>query len=429
MTRTHGSTPPSFLFLQGLASPFFRILANKLVAGGAFVHRVNFCAGDVWFARGIDKKVNQTNFRGNHSALKETYHTLIKEHHVTTMILFGDCRPIHKIARDAAAEKGIEIIVFEEGYIRPGWITCEFGGTNDGSPLPRRAADIRKRAVTLTDLTQTELTQKKSVQPSLPNAMPPRVKMDLQFHAANLNNFWWFPNYVTHRPEKVYAELKGWLARFWRKRRYRTENEALIKLYETTKARFFFIPLQLTSDFQIREHSPYDGVPDFLGEVIASFAKKAKKTDTLLIKSHPLDNGMIDYRALIATCTAIHGITDRVCYVEGGDLAGFLTASKGVVLVNSTVGFAALKSQKPLKVMGRAVYDMAGLTHQGSLDSFWQRADKPDTKLVTDFLKVVRADSQIYGDFFTNLGMELATTVAANRLLTGPEGVESEQLL
>lgn len=419
MPTEPGTPPASFLLLQGLATPFFSILAQKLSASGAAVHKVNYCAGDWWFSKGMGPSVSRTNFGQKQAKLADTYQQLIQKHQINMIVLFGDCRPIHKIARQIAEDEGVQIAVLEEGYTRPGWITCEFSGTNDMSPLPRTAEAVSKRAQELPEADTAEY-------PVLPNPMPPRVKMDLAFHAANILGFWRFPFYQTHRPEKVSAELRGWVSRFWRKHKFAAENTGLIKLYETTKERFFLVPLQLTSDFQIREHSDYDGVPDFIGETIASFANNAGPKDHLLFKSHPLDNGMIDYRSLIATSTAIHNVTDRVAYIEGGDLDQLLHAAQGVVLINSTVGFAALKALKPLKVMGRALYDMAGLTHQGALDNFWKSPAQPDPSLTADFLKVVRHDSQIYGDFFTGIGMERAAHDAANRLLAGPIGAESD---
>lgn len=405
---------PSFLLLQGLATPYFQKLGKELERRGACVHKVNYCGGDWWFSRGL----TNTNYGGKHTGLADKYRTLMKSYQVDTIILFGDCRPIHKIAAEVAQEEGVSIVVLEEGYTRPGWVTCEIGGTNNYSLLPRSANAVRARATEIGELSPTE-------QAPLPNPMPPRVRMDLMFHLANILCFWRFRGYETHRPAKVSEELRGWIARFWRKRQFKKENEVLITLYETTNERYFLVPLQLTSDFQIREHSDYDGVPDFIGEVITSFAKKAGKKDRLLFKSHPLDNGMIDYRSLIGTSTALHGITDRVAYIEGGDLDTLLENTAGVVLINSTVGFATLKQCKPLKVMGRALYDMAGLTHQGSLDTFWKKAAAPEADLVDDFLKVVRHDTQIYGDFFTNTGMELAAKAVAKRLMAKQNSTES----
>src|SRR3990172_3288595 len=43
---------PKFLFLQGVASPFFSRLADWLIAKGCEVFRINFCVGDAIYWRG-----------------------------------------------------------------------------------------------------------------------------------------------------------------------------------------------------------------------------------------------------------------------------------------------------------------------------------------------------------------------------------------
>jgi capsular polysaccharide export protein len=42
-----------------------------------------------------------------------------------------------------------------------------------------------------------------------------------------------------------------------------------------------------------------------------------------------------------------------------------LTHAKAVVTINSTAGISALMHNKPLKVMGNALYDIKGMTYQG----------------------------------------------------------------
>ena len=61
----------------------------------------------------------------------------LHERGVTDVILFGDCRPYHRVAVDLARSRGIAVHVFEEGYFRPDWITLERDGTNGHSRLPR----------------------------------------------------------------------------------------------------------------------------------------------------------------------------------------------------------------------------------------------------------------------------------------------------
>jgi len=88
-----------------------------------------------------------------------------------------------------------------------------------------------------------------------------------------------------------------------------------------------------------------------------------------------------------------------------------------VVTVNSTTGMRALQLGRPLVVLGQAVFDVPGMTHQGGLDSFWTQATAPDASLVRDFLKAVAAALQIRGVFFEEEGLRLAAQEAARRLL------------
>jgi len=62
------------------------------------------------------------------------------------MILFGDCRPLHRAAIRVAQSRGLRVYVVEEGYFRPDWITLEEGGVNGYSSLPRDPAWFREQA-------------------------------------------------------------------------------------------------------------------------------------------------------------------------------------------------------------------------------------------------------------------------------------------
>jgi capsular polysaccharide export protein len=45
---------------------------------------------------------------------------------------------------------------------------------------------------------------------------------------------------------------------------------------------------------------------------------------------------------------------------------------------SSTVGCQALARGVPVMALGKAIYDIAGLTHQGELDEFWNAPEAPD---------------------------------------------------
>jgi capsular polysaccharide export protein len=75
---------------------------------------------------------------------------------------------------------------------------------------------------------------------------------------------------------------------------------------------------------------------------------------------------------------------------------------RGVVVVNSTVGLSALHHGAPTKVCGNALYDIPGLTFQGTLDQFWSDAPgaKPDRQLYVRFRDHLISKTQINGSFY-----------------------------
>ena len=76
--------------------------------------------------------------------------------------------------------------------------------------------------------------------------------------------------------------------------------------------------------------------------------------------------------------------------------------------VNSTVGLSALQRGRPTKALGRAVYDVPGLTYQGPLDDFWRSPPPPDAALCRAFRNVVVHATQINGGFYTSEAIALA---------------------
>ncbi|WP_262689747.1 capsule biosynthesis protein [Kordiimonas aestuarii] len=389
------------LFLQGLATPFFARLGEKLAADGHTVHRLNFCGADWIFRHDRLNNIIQHRFCGKMQTLPAFYRDFFSRKRIDVIILFGDCRPVHRVACEAAQEAGTTVYVFDEGYIRPGFVTLELGGSNGYSSMPRRIAPIeglftRRPARHGPDL------------PPVATNMGRRARMDIAGHAANLMYKVRFPDYRGHRPATLDAEAKGWFLRILRTARHRRADRATATRFEQTDKPFFLVPLQLNSDYQIRVHSHYGGVVPFIHEVLSSFAAHAPAEHNLFFKNHPLDNGMIDYRSLIADMARELKLESRVFFASGGDLEAMVRSARGVVLINSTVGYATLRLGTPMKVMGTALYDLEGLTDQRSLDTFWQNPTPPQQRLADEFLTVVRTYTQIRGDFFSDAGIALA---------------------
>ena len=129
------------LLLQGPVGPFFTRLARELVREGVGVTKVNFNAGDALFYRGP----GAVAFRRPAEEWPAFARALIEQRGIDAVFLFGDCRPMHVQAVAIARELGIPVWVFEEGYLRPHFITLEEHGVNGYSRMPRTADGDRVR--------------------------------------------------------------------------------------------------------------------------------------------------------------------------------------------------------------------------------------------------------------------------------------------
>ena len=105
--------------------------------------------------------------------------------------------------------------------------------------------------------------------------------------------------------------------------------------------------------------------------------------------------------------------------IYGGLLQDILPSMAGVVCVNSTAGLAAVEFGRPTITLGQAIYGMPGLTHQGSLASFWTSPEPQLPGLYEAFRNVVMAETQVNGAYATRKGRRLAIGEVARRLL-GP---------
>ena len=395
-----------FLFLQGVSSPFFSRLADRLTANGNDVFKVNFNCGDAayWLPRGA------WSFRGDLSALSDWLAPKIEAHGITDIVLFGDRRPVHASAITCAKLSRARIHVFEEGYFRPHWITLERGGVNGFSALPRDPNWYLRTAARVPEVLFQRVHTPLSV----------RAFHDIAYHLANIGNFVCFTNYRTHRPHNASVEYAGLAKRFALLRFRENSDSAICNQLVHGKTPFFLLPLQLDSDAQIREFSVFSGMEEVISKVLKSFARAAPSDAHLLIKNHPLDTGFVNYTSIIARISTECSIVDRVHFVETGDANPLLDHAQGVVLVNSTVGTAALDAGRPIKTLADPIYNLPGLTFQGELDDFWKRGERPDVQLTAAFRKIVIHTTLVNGGFYTRGSMNMAAQ-GAIRVLTAEE--------
>jgi len=125
----------------------------------------------------------------------------------------------------------------------------------------------------------------------------------------------------------------------------------------------------------------------------------------------------MNFGRIILDCTRRLDIQGRVEYLETGDLTALVENARGVVTVNSTVGLVALNSGAPTHTLGKAIYNLPGLTGQMLLDDFWREVPPPHPELFFRFRKCVIHATQINGGFYCERGIALAVENAA-RVLT-----------
>lgn len=389
------------LFLQGPLGPFFRRLACELKSlnSNTEVHKINFNAGDVLFyPEGLAYR----------APLEQWYDFLtdyIQTHGIEEIILFGDCRPIHVIAKAVAMRLGVGTWVFEEGYLRPNHITLESNGVNGHSPLSKdpnvHQAYMKARTQ---QKSEGDINDELAVIQVGKTFWCATAWAVMYYTAATIGRCY-FPHYQHHRPLGA-SEAWPWLRGVWRKQKYRfLERGVAANLKQEWAGRYYFVPLQVYNDAQLIQHSHYSSIEEFIEEVLVSFAKYAPRETLLVIKQHPFDRPYSDYTALVHRLAGQYDILERVLLIHDQYLPDLLKQSLGIVVVNSTVGLSAVEYRRPVKACGMAVYDVQGVTYQGSIDCFWSAAEAfvLDDGVVDNYLRYLVAHSQHNGSFYRRI--------------------------
>lgn len=392
-----------FLLLQSVCSPFFRRLASALERAGHQVIKLNFNVGDTWYHWPLPA----LSFRGEPAQLPAYLQQLYLQYGVTDQVLFGDQRPLHQQALVAGRQAGVRNFVFEEGYFRPFWVTLEREGVNADSLLPRDPQWYLQAAALL----NTQQPEQPPLQ-TFSNPFWLRALHDVLYHCGSFWNPVFYSRYRSHALMPAPQEYLGYLWRLPAQRWFVRRDAPVLNALHGK--RWYLLPLQLDGDAQIRLHSTFRDMRDVISTVLQSFQQQAPANSHLLIKNHPLDTGWVNFGAYIRQQTHQLGLQGRVHYVQSGDLALWLPLCAGVVTVNSTVGLQALQTGKPVITLGKALYNLPGLSFQGRLDDFWQEAAAPqcapNPELLAALVRVLHHCTQLNGSLYAEPGLSLLVT-------------------
>lgn len=385
--------PRRFLFLQGPHGPWFRRLATLLHATGAEVWRVGFNLGDRVFWPGP----GYIAFQGDHDTWPATCAGIFDSHRITDLVVYGDTRPIHAHAVALAKARGITVHVFEEGYLRPYWVTYERGGSNGHSRLMELDLPQMRAALETIDLDLPEA-------PATWGDMRQHMFWGALYHGFVALGRRSYRNFRPHRSLTVGQEFRLYLKRFLLMPVHRWERRLATRRIRHGGFPYHLAILQLEHDASFRDHSPFASMTDFLAVVIEGFARGAPRHHHLVFKAHPLEDGRAPLLPEIRRLAALHGITDRVHFVRGGKLAQLLNEARSAVTVNSTAGQQALWRGLPLRTFGAAVYAKPEFVSSQPLEAFFAAPDRPDTRAYRDYRHFLLETSQVVGGFYSSRG-------------------------
>jgi capsular polysaccharide export protein len=190
-----------------------------------------------------------------------------------------------------------------------------------------------------------------------------------------------------------------------------SERNVARQLQTEFSKKYYFVPLQTHTDYQIRTHSNYDSIEAFIKEVLFSFAEHAPEGSFLVFKHHPMDRGRKNYSHFIKKISVNLRIKSRVVVVHDVHLPTCLKNAIGTVTINSTVGLSSLYHKTPTIALGRTLYDIEGLTCKGMpLNDFWNDYKAPDSLLYKKFRSYLIEKTQLNGSFYGEFPAELAVS-------------------
>jgi len=379
----------NILMLQGPVGPFFARLAQDLRWAGANVHKINFNGGDwLFFPR------NCSNYHGRAEAFPRFLEEVCIARRIDVIMLFGDCRPIHQGVAAIAESLNIRVEVFEEGYVRPDFITMETHGVNGHSALPR-----------------SPIFYLNTPAPSPPRTLSVGSSMwhagiwAMVYYFAAVLLWSWFPFYRHHRPLSWFEGLR-WIRGWYRKHWYTWKGRPLMaRLTADDAPPFFLVPLQVHNDAQVRVHSDFEGVKSFIEHITHSFAAHAPKDTVLVLKHHPMDRAYSNYGIYLRALARRLNLKGRIIYLHDEHLPTLLMRARGVVTINSTTGISAIHHGCPTLALGDAIYRIDGMTASCTLDEFWSTAQSYQIhrELYRRFRNHLIHRTQINGNFYRRL--------------------------
>nr|WP_308422180.1 capsule biosynthesis protein CapA [Actibacterium pelagium] len=340
----------------------------------------------------------------------KTCQDLLDKHQITDIVLYGEARAHHAEAARIAKERGLRVHFFEEGYMRPYWVTYERGGTNGNSRLMEIPVSEMARQLGKCDLRPPPA-------PAHWGEMRQHVFYGALYHYFVLGLNWRFRKFLPHRGISVGAEFRHYIRRL-----FLMPAQAVHRAIMTRKALrggfpYHLVLLQLEHDASFRAHSPFKSGAEFMEICVRGFAKGAPPHHRLVFKAHPLEDGRARQRVKLRKLAKKYGVADRVFYIRGGKLAYLLRTATSAITVNSTAAQQVLWRGLPLKSFGKAVYTKPEFVSPQGIEAFFRNPMVPDLDAYHTYRRFLMETSQITGGYYSRAGREALLRRATDLVL------------
>lgn len=381
------------LLLMGPLGLFFARLSRHLERQGVTVYKLSLPLHEFGFRR-----QQRLAFSGPPETFPATLATWIETYGIRHVFMYGDYITLHRLAlEELRRHPQVSAGVFELGYCRPFFITMEHTGVNARSGLPRDPSHYR-----LSPLAQPfPLAPAQGGSGAFPLRRSRRLRLakaaSFVVHCFQRYPLLPYPHKLQPRILDLWAQYLGVLRAL-----LYPFSEAPVRRRLRRGGPYVLVALQVATDSQIQECSPYAGMEPLIEELTASFAAHAPAGLRLVFKHHPRDRGYNHYGRCIAALRRRFQLSRRrLLYLHDAPLGPLLASNQcqGLITVSSTVGLQALEAGVPVKLMGDAFYAMEGLVHQGPLARFWQAPELPDRELWSRFHRQMLAQTQFQGNF------------------------------
>ena len=389
----------SVLLLQGPVGPFFRELESALRAAGHLVRRVAFNAGDNLFSSRVHRP---TRLSLNLNEWESWLRFELSCRSYDCIILFGSSRPAHKMARQIAQYFNTKVLSLEEGYLRSGYVTAEIDGNNQHSRLTYWR--FQNHQPIDADSAQAPMAMRSSFMAMSVWGAMYYLARDVFSTASD--------GYLFHRPsERVVPLAWRWCSHMARRGvAHITEFPAQRDLRRNPG--YILVPLQVSNDSQIQLAARGWNTQRLVDACLNSLAK-SDADQKVVFKLHPLERENALITRLIHRKAKSLGLSrERFAVVNSGRIGELTLRSSGMVVINSTSGFSALHHNKPLLVLGGAVFRHNEIATTGNskedIRIFFQHRQAKASDVIEQFFETVKSQCLVPGDFYIAAGRKAA---------------------